>query len=556
MPLRLDRTRYAPITHVSDSALEMGGTEEGAVAFIKNGIAMRQGVRVRPGLLPPTVALGGTSDCQMIQEFTRATDGTRLIAYVLNGLIYVSTDGGYSWSNTVTAADFSTAGITRTTTGNWQCCVFNGTLVINDGTNRPFQWNGASGSGGLTSLSNAPATVLGRPTVYYGKVFFLKTRFVIVWSEENAANLGYEAGGYNNAWTLSQNDSDALYALLGTNEGLYYFRRDSIGIIRGAVTPDFSTTGVQDGVSEAVGSTSSMNLFLGESHVWFPDALGRPWALPRGGGPPVPLYRQLPLLYGEEALGTVIWPWYALAYPSSPGQLVSSTAQVEVAYHAHFDLVAFTVDYAGAGFKSLALFSQSTLRSHGVWEWPLGASFAQRLSGALVMDAASGTPKVLGLIIGAASSRTVYLAQTARADVFTTTQYPELEIWGRPTHPGGLANHHFVEMQVLSTVLSENASPPRYTQAEVQYLTSNTPLKQDIGTALVVTKGDQGDGSNYGQITNVRLAVGINGYGRWLVPKVRLRRFTGAVAEEALDGVFLQDIIVSHYAADLEVATR
>jgi hypothetical protein len=76
-------------------------------------------------------------------------------------------------------------------------------------------------------------------TVYYAKLFMLKRdRKTIVWSEENQPNTGYEAGGYNNAWELTQTSNEPLTAIIGTNEALYYGRKTSVGAIRGACQLD------------------------------------------------------------------------------------------------------------------------------------------------------------------------------------------------------------------------------------------------------------------------------------------------------------------------------
>jgi len=157
---------------------------------------------------------------------------------------------------------------------------FNKQLVLHDGVNRPFM---VSLAGVVTSLTNAPASVYGNPTVYYGKLFFIKgaDRYTLVWSEENAANTGYEAGGFNNAWTLQQSGNDALEAIQGMNDALYFWRRSSIGAIHGAVTPDFSAAGTHDEVSRKIGSVSASPLAVGD-HIWFSDQFARPCRLAQG----------------------------------------------------------------------------------------------------------------------------------------------------------------------------------------------------------------------------------------------------------------------------------
>lgn len=194
-------------------------------------------------------------------------------------------DSGGTYTNTVTAANLGTASITTAaTTHNW--CVFNNTIVFSDGTNTPWTWDGTAGAGGLTKLTNAPVAY-GRPTVYYAKLFFIKNtaRDTIVWSEEAAANTGYEAGGYSNVWKLGQTGTAPLFALMGTNDGLYYFRERAIGVIRGAVNADFVTSGVHDAVSRSVGTMSPRGVAVSTDGLWFADSGGGARHLPFGGTP-------------------------------------------------------------------------------------------------------------------------------------------------------------------------------------------------------------------------------------------------------------------------------
>lgn len=172
----------------------------------------------------------------------------------------------------VSGATITGAGATLSTTNGVWGIEYNKQLVLHDGANAPFM---VSTAGVVTPLTNAPTSVYGNPAVYYAKLFFIKAtdRVTIVWSEENAANTGYEAGGFNNAWSLTQSGKGNLYAILGTNEALYYWRQTSLGAIRGAVTPDFTAAGVHDEVSRVRGSVSGSPLVI--NHVpWFVDQSG------------------------------------------------------------------------------------------------------------------------------------------------------------------------------------------------------------------------------------------------------------------------------------------
>jgi hypothetical protein len=190
----------------------------------------------------------------------------------------------------VTAANFTSAGVTASDSTHWVQYLDDIVFVQDDGV--PWTWDGTTGAGSLTNLTNAGnVAAYTAPAVYYGKLFFIKSsdRRVIVWSEENDAATGYEAGDYNNAWTLSQTNSHPLLWILGANNGLYYWRDDSIGMIQGAVTPDFSTTGTHDGVSTSTGIYAPTDTFNGAvfagGSIWFAGSGYGIYRLPVGGKP-------------------------------------------------------------------------------------------------------------------------------------------------------------------------------------------------------------------------------------------------------------------------------
>src|SRR3990167_5730665 len=200
-------------------------------------------VAARPGftLFGGTFPWGATALPQLLYTFELLSGTTYLVAVVAGEIYRCSSVMGTTWSKVVTSANLATAGVTLSTSANPIYAVtYNDTMVISDGVNVPFTWDSTSGAGGLVSLTNAPVAY-GRPTVYYAKLVFIKNteRNTFVWSEENAANTGYEAGGYLNAWTLGQNGSAPLSAIFGTNNALYYSRPRSIGGLLGAVNTDF-----------------------------------------------------------------------------------------------------------------------------------------------------------------------------------------------------------------------------------------------------------------------------------------------------------------------------
>lgn len=242
----------------------------------------------RPGFQVAGAQLGAANKRtgQLVYQFTKR-DGTTYTVTMVGGQgIYTFNWSTRVWSLVVTVANLTTKSITLSETARCYAVTFTDKLVVNDGVNTMWMWDGTSGATGLTKLTNAPV-IYGQPVIYYAKLFGIKAteRSTIVWSEENQPNTGYEASGYNNAWTLGQTDSEGLYALGATNEALYVFRRSAIGRIQGQVTTNFSTDGVRSDVSENVGTTSPASVLVHESgSLYFLDNLGRPQGIVAGRG--------------------------------------------------------------------------------------------------------------------------------------------------------------------------------------------------------------------------------------------------------------------------------
>src|SRR5690606_28837825 len=214
---------------------------------IGSGVVGRPGFRLAGERTGPTV--------QWIGQFEKS-DGTDKTIKIAGGEIYEYDWLTDSWVLQVSQAEIAAAGGALETAGRVWAVSFADVLVITDGVNQPITWDGTSG-GGVAVLTNAPV-MFGPPTVYYARLFAIKSdeRSTIVWCEPGQPNVGWEAEGYNNSWTLRQTDQAPLFALCGTNAGLYYFRARSVGMILGAVDEEFRTTGTHEAVSESVGCTS------------------------------------------------------------------------------------------------------------------------------------------------------------------------------------------------------------------------------------------------------------------------------------------------------------
>lgn len=232
----------------------------------------------RPGLIPFGVAaVAAGYPIQAIQSLTK-TDATNLSFAIAKGGLYAYVTASGVWQAVTLASGCTLPG----TGGAVYCTTFNGALVVNpsDGTNKPWTYDGTT----MTPLTNAPVAY-GRPTVYYAKLFFIVygTRNQIQWSEENAANTGYNAGAYVNYWNLTQTNDEPLYALQGTNEALYYWRESSIGAIIGAVTPTFQTSGTHDLISGTVGTTHPNCVTPVDADLYFVTRDDQPYVLRQGG---------------------------------------------------------------------------------------------------------------------------------------------------------------------------------------------------------------------------------------------------------------------------------
>ena len=201
----------------------------------------------------------GASVIQWIGDYPKE-DGTFKTVCIADGEIWepgtITSPWSGAWVKKVSTANLTTASITLSATARVRCIAGNDYLVVSDGTNTPFQWDGTAG-GGLTSLTNCPV-LYGQPTLHAGKLFAIKNtaRGTFVWSEENDYTTGYEAGGYNNAWDFQQTSASSLTHIIGSNAGLHVIREDGYSMIFGSVDSEFVSSATYDAVSQALGSVS------------------------------------------------------------------------------------------------------------------------------------------------------------------------------------------------------------------------------------------------------------------------------------------------------------
>ena len=217
---------------------------------------------------------GGSKRVQGIYQYTKLS-GTETTIVIAGGKLY-----HYTWA-TDTFTEKTLAAATLSAGGTCYFLTIADVVVISDGVNTPFTWDGTD-----DVVLTACPVLYGQPVNYYAKLFGIKNteRSTIVWCEEGDPTTGYEYAGYNNAWTLGQTDQDPLYALLGTNEALYYWRARSIGAIRGAVDADFINSGTREGVSQTYGSKSPDGIVVGGANAYFMDADNKVRSLSISGG--------------------------------------------------------------------------------------------------------------------------------------------------------------------------------------------------------------------------------------------------------------------------------
>ncbi len=218
---------------------------------------------------PPVGATAGlpVTDRRGYHSFTDASDVVHIVT--IAGSELWTLENNTSWAKRISGATLAAASIGISGSDAIGFCTFAGKLVVSDGTNTPWAWDGTQ-EGGLTLLSACPV-LYGPPTEYGGKLFGIKAadRRTIVWSEENDPTTGYEDAGFNNAWTIAQQADEPLVRLLGRNDALYYWRLHSTGAISGAVSADFRTTHTHDAVSVSEGTIDPRSIVDTGNALWW-----------------------------------------------------------------------------------------------------------------------------------------------------------------------------------------------------------------------------------------------------------------------------------------------
>ncbi|HCT57233.1 MAG TPA: hypothetical protein DGD08_08475 [Gemmatimonas aurantiaca] len=240
----------------------------------------------RPGI----TVMGEDDPATEVQAITTwyRPDGTGVTFRIADGAIDRFDWITDAWVPALTASQIGAASITLAASGRVQIVPFASGLVINDRVNPMFYWTGVDGTG-MTELTNAP--IARWVWVKSAKLVAINAAspIEIQWSEENQPNLGYAAGGYNNAWELRQLGNAPLVAGIGRNDGQILFRERSCFSILGEIGPDFRAASTNSDISERLGTTAPWSLYNVEAGVVFVDADARPH-LATFGTEPAPLW--------------------------------------------------------------------------------------------------------------------------------------------------------------------------------------------------------------------------------------------------------------------------
>lgn len=169
-------------------------------------------------------------------------------------------------------------------------------LIVSDGVNRPWIATNLAATpitGTNINYDGAAVAWAAQDITVWGGAIVVALKSVagvarqsdIAWSEPGTPAIGWQQTDFDNNWTLEQTGSSPIYAVVGTNVALYYFRSHAIGAIAGAIGPNLQTTSTHDAVSFNVGTEGPQSIQTFGNTIYFCDNLGRPWSMPLGGIP-------------------------------------------------------------------------------------------------------------------------------------------------------------------------------------------------------------------------------------------------------------------------------
>lgn len=336
-----------PWKAVQDTIDPFDDNPESLVDAVNTYIADPQsgsGVYARAGFSPQNTPSGSLRGQAIYTH--HALDGTAFSFIVMKGAMYrvTGTPGAMTFTTVTPAAPIAIDDEARV-----KMVSLGDDLIVSDGENPPW----IAGTLGATPITGTYIDFDGAATdwtaqditVWGGSlVAALKTvnnvarQDDIAWSEPGTPAIGWFQTDFDNVWTIEQTGSAPIYAILGTNVSLLYFRAHSIGAISGAIGPDLATTSTHDAISFNVGTQSPQSVQTFGDRIFFCDALGRPWMM-QIGGPPVPIWlnmraivdaqnKQFPVVTAQTITTTyepVLNLWLAAIWSPIPDEGTSPT---------------------------------------------------------------------------------------------------------------------------------------------------------------------------------------------------------------------------------------
>ncbi len=265
----------------------------------------------RPGFSLGTSFIAVSVHGQGTHPHVDPATGTTYRFFAASGKLYRSDS---SFTN---FTDVSPAGITIDSGATTRVSMISvgASMVVTDGVNRPWiaaNFGATPITGTYIDIDGAGGSwsTWGKPTVYQDSVMFItatvpggsavQARVGFVWCEPNQPAVGYTQTGYANFWNMIETGSDPLYALLGTNNGLFVWRASAITVATGTPSINFSSTATRDARGDALGTISPWAVAIFGNNIFFPDTFGRPWMMPLDGEPQ-PIWKQMDLATQNSA---------------------------------------------------------------------------------------------------------------------------------------------------------------------------------------------------------------------------------------------------------------
>lgn len=459
------------------------------------------GLVSRPGFAGMSTSAGGSVGFRTTQALLTWTDvnGARITVRVVGGRIETYDWNTSTWTNSVTAANLTTAAITLSATAKIALVPFADGLIVSDGVNRAFTWNGTAGAAGLAVLP-VGCIFYGPPTVRDARLVGIRLlaglRSALIWSEPGTALVGYDVAGYNNAWDNPGGYADPMTAVCGTNEALYVFReRVSLAIV-GNVVADWQTAGTKANLSERIGTLSPWAVYAVTQGVVIVDADAKPWLMRYGFPEPMPLWADC----AQTILGT---PRASLAACETVHDEAAQTLWIGIP------------EVGQTAISALLGFAFDDLQFVGVASW--GAT-VQRVG--RVVDA-NGVGRWAHAGLG--DGRCYVHGTLADGPWDDALQGGTLYI----THSViGTTLGYDLDREIVFTEIEAAETGGGASALSVSY---ETPRGQSVSMSVAITSGITGatwdvsnwDAADWSATTrDQRVRVGIAGRGRWIRPKV------------------------------------